>query len=97
MRGNCIHDGVVSAAAEPAYSSFCMASHEYERTDVHGCRECLEVHATAAMIADVGAIKQMLQNVIPKVQAGQTVAQLRQLWPEAVKQPGSTGLWWDVR
>ena len=60
-----------------------------------GCRECLEVHATAAMVADTGTIKQILLSIIPGLQQGKTVAQLRQPWPQAVAAAGGTGLWWD--
>ncbi len=59
-------------------------------------RECLEVHATAAMIADVGSIEQMLMSIIPELQKGRSVEQMQQPWPEAVKDASGTGLWWDV-
>ena len=56
----------------------------------------MEVHATAAMVADVGTIKQMLLKIVPGLRKGKSVAQLQQPWPEAVQEPGRTGLWWDV-
>ncbi len=53
------------------------------------------MHATAAMVADTGTIKQILLSIIPGLQQGKAVAQLRQPWPQAVAAAGGTGLWWD--
>ena len=58
-------------------------------------RDCLEVHAAAAMRVDAATVQEMLMQVIPGAMRGESVETLRQPWPELARAKGSTGLWWD--
>jgi hypothetical protein len=50
------------------------------------------------MVADTAAVKQVLLDVLPRVMAGEGVAQLaaRHPWPPSSGSSGGTGLSWDV-
>ncbi|BDA48143.1 hypothetical protein COCOBI_11-4020 [Coccomyxa sp. Obi] len=58
-------------------------------------RDCLEVHAAAAMRVDAARVQEMLMQVIPGAMRGESVEAVRQPWPELARAEGSTGLWWD--
>ena len=64
------------------------------------CRYCLEVHARAGMIADVGTVHEILLDLLPSVMRGEAVdtLQLKRPWPTIKPEgDGHTGLWWDVQ
>ncbi len=59
------------------------------------CRDCLDVHARAAMRVDTATVQEMLMRVLPGVMRGDSVESLRMPWPELIRSNSSTGLWWD--
>ena len=61
----------------------------------HG-RDCLEVHARAAMVADAATLQEMLMDFLPSVLRGASVQSMAQPWPSATHSSAAqTGLWWD--
>lgn len=51
------------------------------RQSSHRCRECLEIHAKTAMMADCAAIQELLHRVLPDILQGKAPSDIEQPWP----------------
>jgi hypothetical protein len=47
------------------------------------------------MRTDTARVQEMLMQALPGAMRGDGADVLRMPWPELVKAPGRTGLWWD--
>jgi hypothetical protein len=60
-------------------------------------KPCLEAQERAGLMADGGALRELLAAMLPRASAGEGVAALAAEWPwpPRIERTGNTGLWWD--
>jgi len=73
-------------AGEPRFCQYVSKGDErYLTWTTEDCstRECLEAQAKAGLVVDVGAVKALLMDKLPRVLRGASVEELREPWPPA--------------